>query len=79
MVSFSIILIVALFIEYMAIDFWLNDGLTLRVLRDLFVMIVAVFILIIAIYKNDAFNLKSSKKILNLSLIYVLNYLKILL
>ena len=42
-------------------------------------MIVAVFTLIIAKYKNDALNLKSSKKILNLSLIYVLNYLKILL
>ena len=63
----------------MAIYFGVNDGLTLRVSRDLFVMIVAVFILIIAIYKNDAFNLKSNKKILNLSLIYVLNYLKILL
>ena len=62
MVSFSVILAVALFLGYMAIDFGLNDGLTLRVSRDLFVMIVAVFILIIALHKNDAFNLKSNKK-----------------
>ena len=40
----------------------LNDGLTLRVSKDLFVMIVAVFILIIALHKNDGFNLKSNKK-----------------
>ena len=39
--------------------------------RDLFIMIVAVFIIIIALHKNDAFNLKSNKKKLNLSLIYV--------
>ena len=48
MVSFSVILTVALFLGYIAIDFGLNDGLTLRVSRDLFIMIVAVFILIIA-------------------------------
>ena len=53
MVSFSVILAVALLIGYMAINFGLNDGLTLRVSRDLFVMIVAVFILITALHKND--------------------------
>ena len=51
--SFPVVLIVALFLGYMAIDFGLNDGLILRVSRDLFVMIVAVFILIIALHKND--------------------------
>ena len=51
--SFSVILTVALFLGYMTIDFGLNDGLPLRVSRDLFVMIVAVFILIIALNKND--------------------------
>ena len=53
MVSFSVILTVALFLGYMAIYFGVNDGLTLRVSRDLFVMIVAVFILITALHKND--------------------------
>ena len=53
MVSFSVILAVALFLGYMAIDFGFNDGLTLRLSRDLFIMIVAVFILIIALHKND--------------------------
>ena len=53
MVSFSVILTVALFFGYIAIDFGLNDGLPLRVSRDLFVVIVAVFILITALHKND--------------------------
>ena len=62
MVSFSIVSVVALFLGYMAIDFGFADGHTLRVPRDLFVMIVALFVLIIVLHKNDVFNLKSNKK-----------------
>ena len=62
MVSFSIVLVVALFLGYMAIDFGFADGFKLRVPRDLFVMIIALFVLIIVLHKNDVFNLKSNKK-----------------
>ena len=62
MVNFAIILIVALFLGYMAIDFGVNGGFALRTPRDLFIMIVALFVLIIALHKNDVCSLKANKK-----------------
>ena len=78
MVSFAIVFIVALFIGYMAVDFGIAGGFTLRVPRDLFVMIVVLFVLIIALHKNDVCNLKSNKKNLNLSLMYFVKILKMI-
>ena len=77
-VSFAVILIVVLFLGYMAVYFGMKEGFILKIQRDLFVIIVAFFILNIALLKNDVCNLKSNEKIPNLSLIYSLNNLKIL-
>ena len=58
MVNAALVLVVALFLVYMAIDFGLSEGFSLRVPRDLFMMIVGIFILVVALHRNDTCNLK---------------------
>ena len=62
MVSFAVVFIVFIFLVYLTIDFGISEGFKLRVLRDLFMMISALFVLIVVLHKNDFFNLKSNKK-----------------
>ena len=62
MVSFAVVFIVFIFLVYLTIDFGISEGFTLRVPRDLFMMISALFVLIVVLHKNDVFNLKSNKK-----------------
>ena len=58
MTNAALILVVALFLVYMAIDFGLSEGFSLRVPRDLFMMIVCLFILVVVLHRNDTCNLK---------------------
>ena len=58
MVCFSVIIIVVLFLGYIAIDFECQMDLTLRIPRDLFLMSVHLFILIILLLKNVFLQLK---------------------
>ena len=77
MVNSAVILIVVLFLEYIVVYFGMPEGFILKVQKDLFVVIIGLFILNIAL-KNDVCNLKPNEKNLNLGLIYSLNNLKLL-